>query len=234
MSTVPQAAQKGRPARPQRVKARGVLLGYVEGLNDARTTLADFFSSLLVVIILLAALVLLFEHASASPPIDMPASDLREQATQGVADAQTNLGLLYYFGRGVPKDYTKAREWFEKAAAQGHADAQYNLGMLYDFEKGVLQNFASAKRWYEQAAMQGHAGAQNSLGALYEFGHGVKQDSVRAYMWYNVAATLSTNDPQKDVAAENRDEIAGGMTSAQISEGKRLTSQCRTRQFKGC
>ena len=49
MSTVLQAAQKGRPARPQRVKARGVPLGYVEGLNDARTLLADFFSSLLAV-----------------------------------------------------------------------------------------------------------------------------------------------------------------------------------------
>jgi hypothetical protein len=45
--TLPQAAQKDRPARPQRVKAQGVPSGYVEGLNDARTPLADFFSSLL-------------------------------------------------------------------------------------------------------------------------------------------------------------------------------------------
>ena len=29
------------------MKARGVPLGYVEGLNDARTTLTDFFSILL-------------------------------------------------------------------------------------------------------------------------------------------------------------------------------------------
>ena len=42
-----QAVQKGRPARPQRVKARGVPLGYVEGLNDARTLLEGFFSVLL-------------------------------------------------------------------------------------------------------------------------------------------------------------------------------------------
>ena len=41
-------AQKDRPARPQRVKDRGVPSGYVEGLNDARTKLADFFSVLLV------------------------------------------------------------------------------------------------------------------------------------------------------------------------------------------
>ena len=44
---LPQDAQKVRPARPQRVKGRGVPLGYVEGLNDARTTLVDFFSILL-------------------------------------------------------------------------------------------------------------------------------------------------------------------------------------------
>ena len=43
-----QDAQKGRSARPQRVKARGVPSWYVEGLNDARTRLADFFSVLLI------------------------------------------------------------------------------------------------------------------------------------------------------------------------------------------
>jgi hypothetical protein len=42
-----QDAQKVRPARPQRVKGRRVPLWYVEGLNDARTKLADFFSILL-------------------------------------------------------------------------------------------------------------------------------------------------------------------------------------------
>ena len=43
----PQDAQKVRPARPQRVKGRGVPSGYVEGLNGARTPLEDFFSILL-------------------------------------------------------------------------------------------------------------------------------------------------------------------------------------------
>ena len=43
----PQAVQKGRPARPQRAKRRGVPLGYVEPLSDARTPLADFWDSLL-------------------------------------------------------------------------------------------------------------------------------------------------------------------------------------------
>jgi len=46
--TFSQDAQKGRSARPQRVKGRGVPLGYVELLSEARTPLADFFSILLM------------------------------------------------------------------------------------------------------------------------------------------------------------------------------------------
>jgi hypothetical protein len=43
-----QDAQKGRSARPQRAKRRGVPLRYVEPLSDARTMLTGFFSILLL------------------------------------------------------------------------------------------------------------------------------------------------------------------------------------------
>jgi hypothetical protein len=46
---------------------------------------------------------------------------LQTQATQGDAKAQANLGWRYAEGLGgLPKDYAKAREWYEKAAAQGN------------------------------------------------------------------------------------------------------------------
>ena len=48
-------------------------------------------------------------------------------AAQGDADAQYNLGVLYYNGEGVPRDISKAREWFEKAAAQGDESAKAAL-----------------------------------------------------------------------------------------------------------
>ena len=44
-----QAVQKDRSARPQQVKGRVVPVGYVEGLNDARTMLAVFINSLLTI-----------------------------------------------------------------------------------------------------------------------------------------------------------------------------------------
>ena len=39
--------QKGRSARPQRAKGRGVRGWHVEALSDARTKLEDFFNILL-------------------------------------------------------------------------------------------------------------------------------------------------------------------------------------------
>ena len=118
-------------------------------------------------------------------------------------------------------DYATAlREW-GPLAEQGHAGAQYYLGLCYDFRKGVPQDFAMARQWYEKAAAQGHAGAQNNLGGLYEFGHGVTRDDVLAYMWYTIAAAHPADNEWRDLAAENRDEVAGHMTSAQIADGKK-------------
>jgi hypothetical protein len=51
-------------------------------------------------------------------------------AEQGDANAQYNLGKLYYHGWGVAQDYAQARDWWRKAAAQGHLDAQNKLAGL--------------------------------------------------------------------------------------------------------
>ena len=47
-----------------------------------------------------------------------------------VAIAQCQLGLMYYEGKGVPKDIEKSREWFKKAADGGDEQAKKNLRIL--------------------------------------------------------------------------------------------------------
>ena len=42
-----------------------------------------------------------------------------EAAEQGDAYAQHNLALMYAFGRGVPQNYTIAKEWLGKACTNG-------------------------------------------------------------------------------------------------------------------
>ena len=51
-------------------------------------------------------------------------------ASQGYADAQSNLGELYRTGSGVPRSDKVALKWYRKAAAQGHAVATDQLKRL--------------------------------------------------------------------------------------------------------
>src|SRR6266496_3661053 len=49
------------------------------------------------------------------------------RARQGDAKAQLTLGWMYYYGKGLPKDYVEAALWYRKSAEQGDAKAQYSL-----------------------------------------------------------------------------------------------------------
>ena len=42
----------------------------------------------------------------------------RPRATQGVAFAQVNVGIMYYSGQGVPQNYVQAHMWVDLAASR--------------------------------------------------------------------------------------------------------------------
>ena len=150
----------------------------------------------------------------------------RPLADQGLARAQSNLGVMYANGQGVPQDYAAAVGWYRKAAEQGDAEAQYNLGVMYDNGQGVPQDYAAAAGWYRKAADQGGALAQNNLGVMYDNGRGVPQDYVQAHKWFNLAAASLTGEDGKK-ASKNRDIVAAKMTPAQIAEAQRLAREWR-------
>ena len=112
----------------------------------------------------------------------------RHAAEQGEAIAQSNLGVMYATGRGVPQDDAEAVRWYRLAAEQGDAIAQLNLGVMYATGRGVPQDDAEAVRWYRLAAEQGDARAQLNLGFMYATGRGVPQDDAEAVRWYRLAA----------------------------------------------
>ena len=68
--------------------------------------------------------------------------------------------------QGVAQDYTKAFEWYQKAANQGDADAQYNVGYMYYQGQGVAKNFAKAIEWFKKAASQGNEDAADLLNTI--------------------------------------------------------------------
>jgi Sel1 repeat len=52
----------------------------------------------------------------------------RSPAAVGYAPAEYNLGNMYYYGRGVPRDGAEALKWYRKAADQGDRYALRVLG----------------------------------------------------------------------------------------------------------
>ena len=146
--------------------------------------------------------------------------DCKVWAEQGNAVAQSNLGIIYQWGQGVPEDYKKSVYWYSKAAEQGHTAAQSNLGIMYASGKGVPEDYKKSVYWYGKAAEQGHASAQYNLGVMYFHGKGVPQDYVIAHMFFKIAGANGEKEGTKQ-----RGLIAELMTLSQIAEAERLAGE---------
>jgi TPR repeat protein len=144
-------------------------------------------------------------------------------AKAGHADAQHLLGLMYYMGRGVARDYKQALTWHRKAAEQGQADAQYVVGAMYYTGNAVSADPRSAVSWFRRAAEKGHAEAQHALGLMYRYhAAGLPQDDVLAYMLWNLAAASGNAN-----AIQHRADIAKRMTPEQIEEAQAMSRAWR-------
>lgn len=154
---------------------------------------------------------------------------MRPIAEQDDADAEVNLSLAYYYGRGVPRDYRAAAEWLRRAAKRGNAHAQNDLGVAYVNGQGVPQDYHEATVWFAKAAEQGNASAQGNLGVAYENGQGVPQNYQRSHMWFNLAAAQGQPN-----AAANRDAVAARMNAEQVGEAQAMALRCAASAYKDC
>ena len=126
--------------------------------------------------------------------------NLRNLAKRKNANAQVELGLMYYEGEVIPQSFEKAAELFKQAAEQGHATAQFNLAQSYYYGKGVAQNFEKSTHWYTKAAEQGNVQAQYNLGRRYAQGKGVTQNFEKSAHWYTKAAEQGQAEAQFNLA----------------------------------
>lgn len=65
------------------------------------------------------------------------------------AQSLSFLGETYHFGYGVPVDYQRARQYYEKALALKSADAANHLARLYLNGEGVTKDSQKAQMYYE-------------------------------------------------------------------------------------
>lgn len=117
-----------------------------------------------------------------------------------IFDAVTAAGCADgYVGSGEiakdEKDYTKALEYYKKAAEEGQeqvyiADAMSEIGYFYCEGQGVEQDYGQALEWYRKAADLGSGSATNNIGYLYFNGLGVAWDYGQAMEWFRKGADL--------------------------------------------
>lgn len=138
--------------------------------------------------------------ACVSTPTSKMESDrslLIKNAEAGNSQAQYELALVYYRGKGVPINLSKAAKWFIKSAELGNTAAQNNIGYMYEHGEGVPQDYTKAFYWYEKASQQGFATAQQNLGRLYELGRGVKANDDAALKLYQLSANQGNEGSKK-------------------------------------
>ena len=133
---------------------------------------------------------------------------LKQAAESGDPGAQTELGVLYLDGEGVPRDLTQAVNWLQKAAELGSAEAQYRMGTFHAAGRGVPRDNDEASKWYRKAAEwfrkaaeEGSPQAQYRWGTMHATGRGVTQDYAEAAKWYRKAADQGHGMAQSDLGS---------------------------------
>lgn len=108
-----------------------------------------------------------------------------QAARQGDPQAQYEAALLYYHGKGVPKDWQQSFDYLTSAAQTGHVRALNTLGALYCAGHGTEKNLARALACYQRAAEQGDFEGMVNTAVLYRM---VQKDDAQAFAWMKKAA----------------------------------------------
>ena len=66
-----------------------------------------------------------------------------------------SLGVLYENGLGVPRNYTQARQWYEKAAVAGWPASMNSLGVFYQNGWAVAQDYIAGAAMVRKGRRRG-------------------------------------------------------------------------------
>jgi FOG: TPR repeat, SEL1 subfamily len=87
-----------------------------------------------------------------------------------------SLGYAYLVGKGVLKDYAKAKHLFKEVIKSGNVStfstfsAMNNLATMYKNGQGVTINYSKAKYLFKEAIKGGNVSAMINLGRMYMYG----------------------------------------------------------------
>ena len=136
-------------------------------------------------------------------------------AKAGDAVSQYQVGMMYYKGYGVDKDYAQALPWLEKAAAQDYPAAVDTLADMYmGGLGGVTPSFRRARELCRRAIDLGHSRSvehmQELNGLIQEVTSRVNSRSAAPSLVRDIThRTIAPLHPQHAPLVDKRVEIHG-------------------------
>lgn len=155
-------------------------------------------------------------HSKGKPDLDL--GEIIKDAESGDAAAQNLLGWVYFTDHNVPQDYSKAIDYYLRAATQGNLAAQNNLMLNYMSGRGVPRNHGKAAQWSIKGAQGGHLNCQRGIARQYLKSQGVPHNPAKAYAWCLVA--MKNGDRWANALFRNLVKLT--LTKAQYDEARTL------------
>ncbi len=99
------------------------------------------------------------------------------------------LGLLYFYGIGLDKDYKESLEYFNKVYSNlKDSTIQYLIGLLYlEGGYGIEQDITKAITFFSESSDNGNVEALYKLGCIYKDGIGVDKNYEEATKYFEKA-----------------------------------------------
>ena len=114
---------------------------------------------------------------------------LLELESQESAIVYYFLGRMYFAGKVVERNYSKAKEYFEKSFDKRYMPASDFLGYMYQNGFGVEQDYNKALSYYEEAANNGCYSVIYKLAEMCEEGLGVEKNEEKALQFLRYGAS---------------------------------------------
>lgn len=115
-----------------------------------------------------------------------------------------SLGVMYYNGEGVDRDFKKSTYYYSIAADAGIVPAQVSAGFAYANSMGVPQNFEKAVHYLKKASDVGEASAKVTLAEIYAMGEagGTRKEAAKL-----IREVLSFSNSEEAMDVYNKYEL---------------------------
>lgn len=119
----------------------------------------------------------------------------------------SNLGIAYFNGDGVNKDFKLSAKFFSKACDLGSAFGCLNMGYLYENGQGVEQDYKKSALMYDKSCNLENAMACTNYGTLFANGFGVDANLTKAKEFFIKGCDLGDDTGCKYEKVMNDEEF---------------------------